>query len=123
MPDKVADASVLAAVVFQERRSEEAQALLSGAQLCEPLLLAYELTSVARKKALQQPERRGSLTEALQQGLALNVRWVEVDFPAVLELALDKGLTTYDATYLHLARTLGVPLVTFDRDLQAAAQA
>ncbi len=122
MPDRVADASVLAAVIFQEQRAAEAQALLSGAQLCEPLLLAYELTSVARKKALQQPERRRSLAGALRLGLATNIRWVDVLFPAILELALEKGLTTYDATYLHVARALGVPLVTFDRELRAAAQ-
>lgn len=60
MPDKVADASVLAAVIFREPRSDEARALLSGAELCEPLLLAYELTSIARKKALQQLEYRSS---------------------------------------------------------------
>ncbi|RLA82227.1 MAG: PIN domain-containing protein, partial [Deltaproteobacteria bacterium] len=30
------------------------------------------------------------------------------------------GLSTYDATYLLLARTMGVPLVTFDEQLAAA---
>ncbi len=35
---------------------------------------------------------------------------------------LQEGPTPYDATYLYVARTLGVPLVTFDRELRAAAQ-
>lgn len=58
----------------------------------------------------------------LRGGLALDVRWVDVEFPAVLDLALESGLTTYDASYLYVARTLGIPLVTFDRELRAAAQ-
>jgi len=41
-----------------------------------------------------------------------------VDHLAVLKLALKEGLTTYDAAYLYLARTLKIPLVTFDEKLQ-----
>ena len=32
---------------------------------------------------------------------------------------LETGLTTYDASYLYLARSLGVPLLTFDGRLAA----
>ncbi len=39
---------------------------------------------------------------------------------AILLLALQTGLTTYDAAYLYLARSLGIPLVTFDEQLQTA---
>ncbi|GBD32964.1 hypothetical protein HRbin33_01940 [bacterium HR33] len=55
MPAKVADASVLAAIAFGEPRAEEATSLLQDAILHEPALLAYELTSVAQKKALRYP--------------------------------------------------------------------
>ena len=41
--------------------------------------------------------------------------------PAVLQLALRKGITTYDASYLYLADILGLPLATFDERLRAAA--
>jgi len=50
----------------------------------------------------------------------LDVRYVEVDHEAVLDLALEKDLTAYDACYLWLARTLKAPIVTFDTKLKRA---
>jgi predicted nucleic acid-binding protein len=40
---------------------------------------------------------------------------------ASLALALEHGLSAYDASYLALAQSLDVPLVTADRQLAAAA--
>jgi len=51
---------------------------------------------------------------ALKLALALDIHWVEVDHVAVF------GLTTYDANYLYLARSLGLPLATFDERLREA---
>ena len=56
MAAKVVDASVLGALLFGEPRAEEAFSLLKGCDLYAPPLLAYELTSIARKKALKHPE-------------------------------------------------------------------
>jgi len=38
----------------------------------------------------------------------------------MLNLALQSGLTTYDASYLHLALSHGLDLVSFDSRLSAA---
>ena len=53
--------------------------------------------------------------------LDLDVRLVEVDHIATLELSLHSGLSTYDASYLYLARQLELPLVTFDARLRRAS--
>ena len=119
MPAKVLDASVLGALIFGEPRAKEALSLLEGAELYAPPLLAYEFTSVARKKALKYPQLRERISEALEIGLSLDINWTEVDHLEVLRLALETGLTTYDASYLYLARSLGVPLLTFDGRLAA----
>ena len=120
MPARVVDVSVLGALLFGEPRAEEAFSLLQGADLYAPTLLDYELTSIARKKVLRYPEQRAGLFKALRVGLAFNLQRVEVDHEAVLRLALETGLTSYDASYLSLARSLGVPLRTFDEQLRAA---
>ena len=42
-------------------------------------------------------------------------------FGAVMELAREQGLSTYDAAYLHLAMRSGLPMVTLDGALRQAA--
>jgi predicted nucleic acid-binding protein len=118
MPAKVVDASVIAAIVFGEPEADTARALISGAELYAPSLLAYELAGVARNKVLKYPEQRNSLLRGLEIALSLEIHWVDVEQAAVVRLALETGLTTYDATYLYLARTLNIPLETFDQHLQ-----
>ncbi|MEW6033741.1 MAG: type II toxin-antitoxin system VapC family toxin [Chloroflexota bacterium] len=120
MPAKVIDASVMAAWCFREPRASEAMGILRDSELHAPLLLAYELTSIARRKAIAHPEKAAVLGEALQMAFAVPIHWSEVDHLAVLRLALDASLTTYDACYLYLARKLGVPLATFDQQLARA---
>jgi predicted nucleic acid-binding protein len=120
MPAKVADASVIAAIVFGEPEAAAATRLLDDAEIVAPRLLAYELTSIAQTKTRRAPDLRDSIARALEVGLAVGYRWVDVDHLAVLALALETGLSTYDATYLHVARSLEIPLVTFDRRLQDA---
>lgn len=122
MPARVVDASVLAAWCFRESRAPEALGLLQGSDLYAPYLLAYELTSIARRKATAYSDRLDVLNEALQTALALPIHWSGVDHLAVLRLALDANLTAYDASYLYLARALGASLATFDQGLARAAQ-
>lgn len=122
MPGKVVDASVLAALVFQEFQAREAAALIGDAELWEPRLLAYELASVARKKVMLHPGEHEGILAGLESALAMNIQWFDVAQTDVLILALETGLSTYDSSYLYLAQMLGVPLATFDRRLLAVAQ-
>ena len=117
MPTKVVDASVIAAWCFREPRATEALALIQEFELHAPLLLVFELTSMARRKAITYPERAGFVTEGLRAALALRIHWNDVDHIAVMRLALDTGLTTYDACYLYVARSVGAYLATFDEKL------
>ena len=117
MPAKVVDASVIAAWSFGESRAAEALGLFENSELHAPLLLAYELTSIASRKSAAYPEKGALIEEALHTALALPIHWSDVDHLAVLRLALETGISTYDACYLSLARTLAVPLLTFDRKL------
>ncbi len=123
MPARVVDASVLGALIFGEPRAEEALALLKDTEIYAPLLLGYELTSIARKKAMRYPELKEKILAALEIGLGLDINWTEVEHPEVLRLALDTGLTICDASYLYLSRALKIPLITFDEKLAGKARA
>lgn len=123
MATRVADASVIAALAFEEPKADEAERLVSGFAIWAPTLLRYELTNTAWKKARLHPEESAAIGQQLVKALSLDIQWAEVDHTAVLPLALETGLSTYDASYLYLANSLGVPLVTFDQQLQSVVQA
>ncbi len=116
----VVDASVLAAWVFRERNAQDAHGLIQGQDLHAPRLLAYELANIARTKSLRDPQKAADIEASLADAMAMDIHWHEVDHVAVLRLAMATGLSTYDASYLWLARTLAVPLVTFDERLRTA---
>ena len=120
MPVKVVDASVVAALVFGEPEAGDAAALLSDAELVAPSLLKFEVANTAWKKATRHPEKAPLIGAGLRLALELDIRYVDVDHQAVLDLALEKDLTAYDACYLWLARTLKAPLATFDTRLKRA---
>ncbi len=98
MPARVVDASVLGSVVFEEPRAQEADDLIRHAALQAPQLLLYELTHIAQKKSLQYPDQRQAFQRSLEAALSMDIRWREVDHIRVLELALETGLSTYDAS-------------------------
>jgi predicted nucleic acid-binding protein len=118
----VADASVVAALLFAEPRADEAADLIAGSFLVAPTLLRYEIGSVCLKKLRRYPDQRAALLEAHAMLDLLGIQ--EVDVPLrteVLLLAEREALTVYDAAYLWLARSLRAQLVTFDQALARAS--
>jgi len=109
-------------MAFKEPEAEQALALVEGAQLYAPTLLDYELVSIALKKSRRFPEQRDAIETGLLGAAAMQIEKHEVSYLDTLQLAIETGLSTYDASYLYLARHLGVPLVTFDKRLQQAAE-
>lgn len=120
MAVKVVDASALAAVLFGEPEGEVVVGRLKGAGLVAPALLHFELANVCLMKMRRHPLDRVKLHAAFQLLAHMDVRTVDVDHLAVLELGEQTGLTAYDASYLWLTRRLDAELVTLDRKLEAA---
>jgi predicted nucleic acid-binding protein len=120
---KVVDTSALAALLFGEPEAEAIAGRLDGDRLVAPNLLAFELANVCLVKCRRHPDRRDVLLAGLKLRGRLGVEEIAVDHDAVVELALETGLTAYDASYLWLARQLGADLVTLDKALERAASA
>ena len=117
---KVVDASALAALLFGEPEADAVAASLEGARLAAPALLGFELANVCLTKMRRHPAQREALRAAFRLADRLAVETVAVDHGAALDLAEATDLTTYDASYLWLARALGAELVTLDRKLAAS---
>jgi predicted nucleic acid-binding protein len=117
---KVVDASAIAALLFGEPEADSIAARLADASLFAPALLGFELANVCLIKSRRHAEQRHALTAAFRLRHRLQIEDVAVDHDKALELAAMTGLTAYDASYLWLARRLGVELVTLDSQLAAA---
>lgn len=122
MPARVVDASVFAAAYFREPRQREAARLIAGVDLFAPTLLKYEMANIACNRIARFPQQRETFGDYLQEFLNLHIDLREVDYRRVVELATLTGLTAYDASYLFVARELGMPLLTFDGQLARVAR-
>jgi predicted nucleic acid-binding protein len=118
---KVIDASALAALVFAEPEAGVVANQLEGARLAAPSLVDFELSNVCLIKMRREPGKRDAVRAAFRLRQRMKVNTVAVDHVAVLDLAEATGLTSYDASYLWLARALDAELVTLDRKLAAAS--
>jgi predicted nucleic acid-binding protein len=122
MAVKVIDASALAAVVFNEPDADRVIERVGGDRLAAPELLRYELASVCLKKLRAHGGRRLELLAAFALETRLEIEYLPVDHQATVALAEATALTTYDASYLWLARSLPGELVTLDKALAAIAR-
>jgi predicted nucleic acid-binding protein len=116
MTPVVIDASVLAAIAFQEPEGAVLKSRLDGATVFAPTLLKFELANVAWKKAKRRPADAPSLLQALSTALdaRYGITWHEINHVDAVLIARATGLSSYDASYLWLAGWLGADLVTLD---------
>jgi len=113
----VVDASALGAIAFGEPEGPALAAHLEGETLLAPALIDFELMNLAVTKARRRPDLIDKILLSLAAALALPIARVTVPGPDVFALAMATGLTTYDASYLWLARRRDAELVTLDRAL------
>jgi predicted nucleic acid-binding protein len=126
----IVDASMAVAWIHPGQATPQSNALLaevgSGTTLVQPALWPIEVANV-----LLVLERRGKLTrsertEALE---TLSLLDIQIDhemsalaFTRLSQLALDLGLSVYDAAYVELALRLKLPLASKVVPLREAAR-
>jgi len=123
MSVKVADASAVVAVLFDEPAGDAIRQRLEGETIVAPQLLPFEVANTCLTKLRRQPASRASLLAAFAKLAEFGIELLEVDQQAAVSTAEESGLSLYDASYLWLARELGAELVTLDKKLQQAADA
>lgn len=68
------------------------------------------------------PEHREVFLKVFSRVGNMGIHYAEIDYADVTVLALDLGITTYDAAYLWLAIENDAILVTLDGDFAATAE-
>ena len=132
MPLCLIDASTTLAWIFNETdssgkgRGSALQQQLVGLDLVAPWLWRIEIVNVVLKRERQKKLTQAQGTQLLQAIEALGVEIVgepiNQTMLAIAQSARPHQLTSYDATYLNLAIRRGIPLLTDDGNLQAAAK-
>jgi predicted nucleic acid-binding protein len=124
----VVDASISLAWVFEDESDAYADHVLDALRSWEavaPALWPLEVTN-----GLLIAERRGRISSAETIAFLRTLMMLPIvveplsrndAFTAMHSIGQKHRLSAYDATYLELARRLGVPLATSDRALRAAA--
>ncbi|MDM0013328.1 type II toxin-antitoxin system VapC family toxin [Variovorax sp. J22P168] len=127
----VLDASVTAAWLLPDEASEQTRRLYALIRRDEvepqaPNLWQWECANIiangVRRGRIPQAAVEGiwSVLEAVRHRVELH-ELAPPQHKASLGIALDAGLSAYDAGYLWLARSLNLPLATFDKRLAEAA--
>ena len=125
MNEFVIDCSVSATWVLPDElgaRSERllAQALDGEVRLLVPTLWHYESLNLLRSAVLRNRLTEPEAKKALHLLSEIPMEVVDPNLqgrPAILEAALRHNLSAYDASYLALADSHGVGLLTADSDL------
>lgn len=117
LDEAVLDASVAIKVLVDEEGSEQARALMmSGARFTAPEFVMAEIASTL----LKHVRRRQLLRDYAEAALARSVGLFDELVPTrrlagrAFEIAADHGASAYDAMYVALAESRGLPLATAD---------
>ena len=91
-----------------------------------PAIWDLEMINGFVKAERRQTLSKGEIDRAFLELIALRRTSIQLDPGLVsledtLAIARAHQLTSYDASYLELARRLGLPLATLDKDLSTAA--
>jgi predicted nucleic acid-binding protein len=121
----ILDASVVLTWCFPDENSEFAEriALLfkQGDSAIAPAFWPHEILNALlvgeKRKRISDTLIRAFLDDLQALPVVLAQVPAEAVFGRIQSLAREHGLTAYDAAYLDLADTAGVPLATLDKDL------
>ena len=125
----VIDSSITLAWFFEDERSVAADAVLK--QVVESGAVVPTLWRLEVANALQMAIRRKRIDAAFRDATLMDLRALDIAVDAqtdaqawanTLGMAERFQLTLYDAAYLELAKRLGLPLATLDKELRVAAK-
>jgi len=88
-----------------------------------PLEIANGLLMARRRNRVTDAQMREFIEDLSALPIQVEPASLPAQWPAILSLAQQYGLTAYDAAYLDLAQRAGLPVATLDGDLRKAVLA
>jgi len=112
--------------VADRQYASEVAALVETCEVHVPALFVTEAANVISRAlkvgviSLKECESRFDLLKDMQANVD-PMESIHLAMPLAIK-AFEEGLSAYDASYLLLAKKLGCPLATLDKDLRRAAK-
>lgn len=117
----VCDSSALVALLADAGPEGEWVAdTVASSELAAPSLVTFEVSNILRRHELAGLLSADLAAQAHADLLALPIDLWPYEILAGRAWELRHNLSAYDASYVALAETLGVPLITLDRRLAGA---
>jgi len=114
----VLDTSAIIAVITDEPEGDKVINLTGNAVLVCPNVISFEvtnsLTRMIKKKGIDR-EKAINLVKSFQK---IPIKLFENNLESVLEIAWDYKIYAYDAFFLDTAKSLNLPLLTFDDEMK-----
>ncbi len=131
MSDFVLDASVVLTWCFPDENSAFAREIASmfkhGDSAVAPSFWPHEVLNAllvgTKRKRISISLVNSFLADLAGLPVELKPISTETVFDRIQSLARERSLTAYDAAYLEIAQSSGVPLATLDKDLIHACRA
>lgn len=118
----VVDASFVVAFFLPDEKNEYTTEVfmefgLDKVELMSTFLLPFEVLNTLKVASSRNRINHDDLISKTQDFLDLGIEYKDVNYLDVLRISLDSRLSFYDSSYLSLSLSLGLPLLTLDKDL------
>ncbi len=119
----VVDTSFVLAYLLPDEKKRNVEEIFSKFEenkviLVSPHLLVYETMNGLRSAVLQKRQTEKTAELLLDSFLNMGIHFEKVDEKEVLRLAFKKSITSYDASYVWLAKSQNIGLLTLDERLR-----
>lgn len=122
----VVDASFILAFLLPDERVDEVDEKfdlyeIGKIHLISTTLLPFEILNSLRNSILRKRITKSISLHLVTEFFKLKIGLEEIDFKQALSLSLRENLSFYDASYIFLARSKEIPLLTLDSRLKKLA--
>ncbi|PIY65191.1 hypothetical protein COY91_03185 [Candidatus Shapirobacteria bacterium CG_4_10_14_0_8_um_filter_39_15] len=119
----VVDASFVLTYLYPLERTKTVEKIFDQCRdgkirLLSTKLLPFEVLNSARWAVLRNKVSLDQAESIVNAFFDLDIEYGEIDYQDTFKLAVKKGLTVYDTSYLILALANKVKLLTFDKQLE-----
>ena len=87
-------------------------------QIIAPHLLRFEIANAIRSAFLRKRINKNDALIIIENFEMINIHYQKTNLTTTTRLALDHNLSVYDASYLELAISKKIPLLTLDKKLK-----